>query len=256
MHKKLLLLAALLASASTHALNILSGFVYQSSVPVAIPSSGSFANNGALTGITAFPATYANAWLFFPANSICTVGTGGNPAGVYFVQMTSATAGTVFNNILGTARPTVPVSPLAFACTGPGAYTQSTAAQTLVSTPINAGLIGVGGLLSFYELWSTSTSANTKTLNTSFAGSSILNVTPTTTTATQLQQWMGNRGIQNSQVLSPVSLGGFGSSSSANTYLSVDTSVAQTVTFNGTLANASDFLVLEQATIGTYLQYN
>lgn len=256
MHKKLLLLAALLASTSVHALNILTGFIYQSSVPVGIPSSGSFADNGALTGLTAFPVTYTNAWLYFPANSICTVGTGGNLAGVYFTQMTSATAGTVFQNILGTARPTVPASPLAFACTGPGAYTQSTAAQTLVSATINAGFMGVGGLLSFYELWSTSNSANTKTLNTSFAGSTVLNVTPTTTATSQLQQWMGNRGVQNSQVLAPPALGGFGSSATANTYLNVNTAVAQTVTFNGTLANASDFLMLEQATIGTYLQYN
>ncbi len=90
-------------------------------VPVYVPSSGSIANNGALTLTTALPLIYPNVYLYFPANAIAA----GSAAGKYYCQMSSTTVGVIFNNTYVSGTPVVPTSPTAFVTTGPGAYTQT-----------------------------------------------------------------------------------------------------------------------------------
>lgn len=236
--------------------NVLVGFIYQSGIPMVLPSSGSFANNGALSGLTALPATYANAYLFFPANAICTAGTGGNTAGFYFTQMSSATAGTVFNNTYTSGKPTIPASPTAFVCTGPGAYTQVLTVQTLISFPLSGGFLGIQGRFEMYDLWSVNNSANNKILTTALGASNIQTQTLTTSASFAALQWVTNRGVQNAQVLSPPGAAVPAASATANTFLAIDTSVNQNITATGQLAVATDFIVLESMTITGYPQYN
>lgn len=120
------------------------GGAIQWGVPVILPSGGSIGNNGALTLTVALPTTFSNGcYMFFPANAIAS----GVVAGVYYVVMSSTTVGTIFNNVLS-GRPVAIASPTAFATTGPGAYTQTVAAQqTLVTIPIPAGSLGPNGQL-------------------------------------------------------------------------------------------------------------
>lgn len=88
------------------------------------------------------------------------------------------------------------------------------------------------------------------------AGNNLDNETPTTTASTRSLSWVWNRGVQNSQVLFPPGVNGFGTTATANTYLTVDTSANQTVAVNGTLANAADFIVLEAWRVTGFPQYN
>lgn len=249
-----LLLAPLAPAAMT---NNLVGFVYQAAVPVGIPSSGTMGNNGALSAITTLPTTYPAIWLFFPTNAICTAGTGGNAAGLYYVQMSSATAGTVFNNTLvAGARPTVLGSPTAFACTGPGAYTQSIASQTLVSFTVSGGYLGVAGAVQIYDLFSLNNSANGKIFNITYGGTAVQTSNLTAINSYENLLWVYNTGQQNRQVLSPTNPTAFGGTTTANTFLAIDTSANFNIVVNATVTNATDYVVLEALTIIGQTAYN
>lgn len=107
------------------------------------PSSGSIGDNGALTLTTALLQTFSQGlYLYFPANAIAA----GVAAGSYWTVMSSTTAGTIYNNTYIGGKPVAPVSPTAFSTTGPGAYTQTTAASiTNVSMTLPGGIIGLEG---------------------------------------------------------------------------------------------------------------
>ncbi|MBT9145426.1 MAG: hypothetical protein DDT42_01297 [candidate division WS2 bacterium] len=114
------------------------------SVPVGVPSSGSIANNGALTLTTALDRVYSDGiYLRFPANAIAA----GVPAGLYYCVMSSTTVGTIFNNS-SLGIPSIPASPVPFSTTGPGAYVQTTGTDIiLITLPIPGGLLGSNGSL-------------------------------------------------------------------------------------------------------------
>ena len=113
--------------------------ILQANVPVFVPSSGIMANNGAITLTTALDTTYANCYLYLPANAI----EAGSAAGLYFAQMSSTTVGTVYNNTYTSGKHAIPSSPTAFVTTGPGAYTQTTGSDiTLLLTTLSGGAIG------------------------------------------------------------------------------------------------------------------
>lgn len=67
-------------------------------IPVAIAPTGTMANNGAITLGTALNATYPQIYLCLPASAIVA----GSAVGCYYAVMSSATAGTVYNNPLFT----------------------------------------------------------------------------------------------------------------------------------------------------------
>jgi hypothetical protein len=123
--------------------------LYQSSIPFIIPSSGSMGNNGALTMTTTVTFTYPKAYVYLPANAIVA----GSAAGWYYTVFSSATVGTVFNNIYDPTvggEPTVPTSPTAFATTGPGAYTQAVeAGRQGPSFTLPASTLSTTGLIRF-----------------------------------------------------------------------------------------------------------
>lgn len=144
----------------------------KSTIPMISVSTGSIANNGALTAITALPRTFANAYMLFPAGAIAA----GVPAAAtyYYVQCSSTTACTIFNNPYVSGVPTIPASPTAFSTTGPGAFTGSTAADTALTFTMPAGTMGANGALRMWTLWGSNNTANAKTAQVKLGATAVL----------------------------------------------------------------------------------
>jgi hypothetical protein len=158
----------------------------KSALPMISVSTGSMANNGAISGLTALPFTYASCYLYLPTNAIVA----GSAAGWYYAQMSSATAGTVFNNTYTTGVPTIPTSPTAFATTGPGAFTGDTTEQG-ITLPIPALL--VTSEIEYRVVFQCNNNANVKTARVRFSGSSGSQYTTIGITSTN--------GVQDSHVI-------------------------------------------------------
>jgi hypothetical protein len=227
-----------------------SGLQWHTGIPMILPSSGSIGNNGALTGITALPLTYSNGcYMYFPANAIST----GSTAGMYYVVMSSTTAGTIYNNTYTAgATPTIPATPTPFVTTGPGAYTQTTAAAiTLLSLTIPGGSMGPNGSVEATCMWSNSGTTNNKTMSV-LLGTTAINQVVQATAANISAQWSSdayNRGVQNAQIFGPLTQVGYGVSTSASVAGSVDTSQNQAWNYQGNLATATDFIILDAANV-------
>lgn len=220
----------------------------QSGIPMILPSSGTIGNNGALSAITALPFTYPSGYAFFPTNAIAA----GVAAGLYFVQMSSATAGTIFNNLYSIGFPTIPTNPTPFVTTGPGAYTQNSAVQRLLMSCTVPGLLmGVNGEIQCDYVASCPNNANTKAVNTVLGGSGCQQTNMTTIIWNGALTRIRNRGAFNAQVLIPTAVGDpVQNAATALGVKSVDTSVDQIFQINGNLATAStDFIVLESFTV-------
>lgn len=156
----------------------------QSRIPMILPSSGSMANNGALTLTTALDQTYPNAYFYMPANAIVA----GSTAGFYYGTMASTTTATLFNNAYVSGTPTIPAGPTAFATTGPGAYAQTTGALfTANAITITGNSLGVNDEIQVHGVISYPNSAGAKTLSLTYGAFSYAVVAPTTT-ATQAFQ--------------------------------------------------------------------
>jgi len=212
-------------------------------IPFIIAPTGTMANNGAITLGTALPTTYANCYINLPANAI----QAGSSAGWYFCQMSSATVGTVFNNTYSSGQPTIPSSPTAFTSTGPGAYTGVTSAQIGPQITVPGGLLGANGVLRISDQWAVNSTAGTKTLALGFSGTSIKSFTLTTSNGYRSINTLYNRGVQTAQIGDQFGLttGGSGVITGTNEYYAVDFSTAKTFQMTGTLATATDFLVME-----------
>lgn len=132
-----------------------------SGIPVGRPPRGSIGVNGALTLDIALNITYSGGiYLHFPANAVYS----GSVAGFYWTVMTSTTAGTVYDEMLGSAFPTeIPTSPTAVVSASVGAYTPSTSALTVGTVVVPGGLMGKNGSLRISSSWSQSSSAASKT---------------------------------------------------------------------------------------------
>jgi hypothetical protein len=216
---------------------------YQSAVPVMLPPSGTMGNNGAITLGTALPVVIPACWMWLPANAIFT----GSAAGIYFVQMSSTTVGQVFNNTLSSGVPYIPVSPAAFASTGPGAYTsQAYVATNLVTLPILGGSMGPTGILTRRAIWMRPSNGNV------YGPSEWLGGVALGTNPVANQLWVGtektlrNTGAQNRQVglNSATNLqtdnGAYGN---AAAFFSIDTSANQNFNFQ-TACAAADYMIL------------
>lgn len=220
----------------------------QTGIPMVIPSSGSIADNGALSGLTALPETISSCYMYFPANAIAA----GVAAGLYYVVMSSTTAGTIYNNTYTSGNPTIPSSPTAFATTGPGAYTQTTGSDiTVLSYAVIANSMGANGKIeadAFAE--AQANNANAKTLRIKFGGSTNL-VSTTSVTSNLTCQVLGvirNRGVTNKQVNHPAGSAPFGGIGTAATRATNDTTANQDLTVTLQLATATDSLILHGAT--------
>lgn len=213
--------------------------IIQGGIPFILPSSGSMANNGALTVTTALPTTYPNAYVYLPANAVAA----GSAAGWYYAVFSSTTAATVYNNRYTTGFPTIPASPTAFSTTGPGAYTQTSGSDIQgPNTTIPGGSMGPNGSLETMMLGHVQNSVNIKTMRVRL---STLNISSDDLTSTNImtEGWrrVENCGIQNRQVGRASS--GFGNQTTAPSFNTINTSADQTVEFTLKLNDPTDYAI-------------
>ena len=214
----------------------------QSGIPVGIAPSGSFGNNGAWTSGTNLGTTfYPNLYLYFPPGALYASSSGG----VYFVQMTSLTAGTVFGNMYISGDPIVPAAPTALVCTGPGAYTQTTSSVNLQWCNIPANLLQGNGRLKIDTLWTNNNSAGAKNFKLLWGGIGFQNTeAETTNTSHEFTNYLTNRGIPKAQV-------GFFNSISESVagggivYPVVDTTIQNSLSIQARIAVATDWMIIE-----------
>ena len=210
------------------------------------PSSGSFANNGALTLNVALPATnscssaHGGCYMSFPAGAIAT----GVPAADtwYYTQCTTTTACTVFNNTYtGPGLPTAPGSPTSFSTTGPGAYAATTTALTALQLTIPANSMGTNGRMNFTAVTLTTNSATSKTTRFLYGGTLFAQYTGTTSVAAFFQLSIWNQSAT-AQVAESFTLGQ--PTTGATTFATIDTTASQTLAINLLTNNVADYLGL------------
>lgn len=143
-------------------------------IPMILPSSGSIGDDGALSLTTSLLSTYPSCYMYFPEDAIAE----GVAAGLYYVVMSAANAGTIYNNTYTSGKPTIPGSPTAFDTTGPGAYTQSTSEITLITQTLPGNSLGIDGELSIWYSWlNGANTANNKIARIRLGGTAVHGVT-------------------------------------------------------------------------------
>jgi len=216
----------------------------QSTLPFILPSSGTMGNNGALSLTTALPYTPFNAYVYLPLGAISS----GSAAGWYFAQFSSATAGTVYNNVYTSGTPAIPTTPTAFVTTGPGAYTQTTGTYLpSYQVTIQANLLGLNGSIEVTGNLSLTTTSNNKGYRLYYGGQEINGgYTTTSPVSLPLHGGFSNRGQTNIQVnLLSGNMTGIGGNPFGPFITSVDSTVNQTLAFDLDIAAATDFMILE-----------
>lgn len=135
----------------------------------------------------------------------------------------------------------------------PVSHTGDTAEATLASVTIPAGSIGANGQIEVITLWSTTNSANTKTLRVKLGATAFMAAAATTTLTEQTYTRIANRGAANSQVgYNSANISGFGSTTGAATTGAIDTTADVTLAITGQLALATETLTLESYIVKLY----
>jgi len=219
------------------------------SVPVIIPSSGTIATAGGVTLTTALPTTYAGgAWMYFPSTAFSS-----GTAGLYWVVMSSTTAGTVYNLNYAPASPFeafIPTDTLVAVVGSNSAYTQTTASDlVMLRTTVPGGLMGASGEVAYNMLFSTNATANSKPVKVTFGGTAIHTASLSSNVSTIIDKQIANRGVAGRQVANPLAALGHGSSATDALHLTVDTNSDFDITITGQMATATDYIVLEYSHI-------
>jgi len=215
-------------------------------VPVVIPSSGTIATAGTVTLTTALPTTYAGgAWMYFPATAF----SGTVAAGLFWVVMSSTTAGTVYQTSVVPASPFeafIPTETLVAVVGSNSGYTQTTASDlVLLRTTVPGGLMGPSGEVHYNALFVTNATANSKPVKVTFGGTAIHTASLSSNVSTILDKEITNRGTIARQIANPLAALGHGSSADASLYLSIDTNSDFDITVTGQINTATDYIVLE-----------
>ncbi len=220
--------------------------VGQSRIPMILPSSGSMANNGALTLTTALDQTYPNAYFYMPASAIAA----GSAAGFYYGVMSSTTAVTLYNNPYVSGTPTIPASPTAFVTTGPGSYTQTTAAfLTCYTITIPGGTLGIYDEVQARGNISYNNTAGAKTLNLDYGSFVYGAAAPTTTVSQAFQGGFANDSVANRQTIVATAAMTLTTAASAPANGAIDSTTSQTLTAQLKLATATDYLILQNLSL-------
>ena len=218
----------------------------QGGVPLILPPSGSVGNNGALSLGSALYTTYASCYMFFGASTLYTSPVG-NYAGLYYVQMSSTTTGTVFANLYEFGNPQIPASPTAISATGPGAYTQITGqAIILASGNVPGNVMGPNGEVEFDYVWTSNNSADNKRMNATLGGQ-VVSSTDVETTAQfrAATHYVRNRGTSGSQI-SFNSTSGDSGTGTGMVYNAIPTNSSQPMNIQAQLDTAAtSWVVLE-----------
>lgn len=220
--------------------------VVVSAIPFIIAGTGSMGNNGAITLSTAIPTGCGTngCYVYLPINSISSSLPAA--AGWYYCVMSSTTVGQVFNNpytsTLFTGQPYIPATPLAFATTGPGAFTGVATAVTGPSFVLPANLMGMSGLLEITALFGYTGTVSSKNMVIKLGTATVFTFTTTTAAniSTQALVTVQNQGVANSQVVSQQ--GTLGANSVAQQYSTQDTGTALTLAISGTKVAADNLI--------------
>jgi len=220
-------------------------------VPVAVANTGSTTASGALTLGTALPRIYPAIWLYFPASVV----TGDATGGLYYCVMSSTTVGQIYlspgkqgvaNGVNTLALPFQPFVPATLVTPtsgfASGAFTGSTTETYLVNVTLPAASLGLQGQVRVTTNFTSNNSAGAKTGKV-YLGASQIGQSQSYTTSTGGTQMVAlrNNGAQNfnsSQVVG-------GTATGAAVYTAIDTSAASFIAITGTVATATDIMVLE-----------
>ncbi len=198
------------------------------------------ANNGVLTLTTALDRIYARAYFYMPAGAI----SAGSTAGWYYTVCTTSTACTVNNNVYTAGLPAIP-TPVAFATTGPGAYTQTTGAEIVAQVlTVPANSMGANGSLDVVTKWSFENTAGAKTPKIKFGGSSVWGLALTNKATTIFPVSINNRTFTNQQVTTNSIDAGYGSDTTVFTQTAIDTTADATLGPSCQLAVDTDWCAI------------
>lgn len=218
--------------------------VFQGAVPLILSRSGTIGNNGALSALPSITDPPASCYMYFPANAIAA----GVAAGWYYVVLSSATAGTIYNNTHTSGVPTIPTSPTAFVTTGPGAFTQVVdAIITAISFVLLGGLLGKNGAMRILAAFRCS-AAGSKYYWVSWGATDLIYRTLASISRLELQRYFQNRGAQNVNWLPDPNSTGQSSSGSSAPNAAIDTSADVTISIKMALGGATgtDYIILDQ----------
>lgn len=224
----------------------------QTGLPVILVPNGTVATNGTITLGSALALTYANAWIYLPANAVV-----GGSAGLYYTVFSSTTVGQVYTNFAAPSAtvgfmPSIPVSPVA-AVGSNSAYTQTTATDVVLASYIlGGGTLGLNGNLRAYQKLSITNSANAKSFTAKLAASTVTTFALASSASASNFVHLYNRGTAASQIINAGSAAGgtgVGTSTVANSQLTVNTAVAQGFTYAVQMATATEYVVLEGLTL-------
>lgn len=221
-----------------------------SGIPFIKASSGSMGNNGAVSGLASLPKTYSNgAYLYLPTNAVVA----GSAAGWYWFVASSATAGTVYNCTY-TSGPVRPCTATAFATTGPGAFTGSTAAITAWSVTLPANLMGRNGTAEI-QLGTglVNIAGGNKIYTVSLGAGTVWTVTAVSHTSLFATMGVANRGVATAQTIRTF----YDTSSSTNagavgTDLAINTAADTTISMTLQCSNAGDHAFVENYRVIVY----
>jgi hypothetical protein len=220
--------------------------VGQTGVPVILPSGGTIGNNGALSGITALPTTYSTGcYMYFPASAIFS----GSLTGLYYVVMSSTTAGTIYNNAYVLGQPDIPAGPTPFVCTGPGAFVQATSQIDLITFAVPANAMGKNGRLVIRGRCSGNNNANVKSPRVAFGAMVLANSSIANQLGAEFYSQVQNRGVTNAQVGPAASFSTMGLTTNAAVRGTEDTTAVVNVVFGCTVGTAGDYVMWEQASV-------
>lgn len=228
---------------------------FGSSMPIFMPPNGNMGANGALSGLvtaldTIYNAAAGGCWMYFATGQVYA----GSVGGFYYVQMTSTTAGTVFDNRLSGGWPSAPTTPTPIVAAGPGGYTGDSGTDRVALT-----ITVPGGALSRFRS-ELAVQANVAASGTRFAkciygayAYHVIGLTNTNTFARTFSEFE-NFGVPSKQrEVSYVSGSGYnGNVVYSPTTSSTDSSVDQTLTVTLRNTSGSDWLMLTMAS-GAYL---
>ena len=219
--------------------------LFQSSIPMGIPPSGSIAaTTGVLTLNTSLDQVYPSIYFWMPAGAWT-----GSTAGMYYATCTTTTSCLIYSNQYAGGVPTIPASPT-LVTTGVGAYTQTTgAALTLLSYSMPANLMGPNGKLTTTFLFASSNTSNAKTITpwSIFLSIASSKVSTTIGLSSIVTMTASNMGVTSKQIapVTPAFVPSYYLVSSTN-----DTTQSLNIATQGQLSNASDYIIIPSLTHG------
>lgn len=217
-------------------------------IPAIIAPNGTINASGQITfGTAILFNSYGPCWVYLPAGAIS-----GGAAGLYYCVMSTNVVGQVYDSFIANPNTgdagvfSLSVPQVLTPAVGTGAYTQT------VGTALNLGMVRIPGNLvddrcSLFidAMFNFPNNANTKTPGIRVGTSTISTSAQTTTQSLRLLWNICGRVNKDYIYNYPSMAAGVGTTASAPIYTTVDTSKDWGLGFNGNIAVATDWLILD-----------